>query len=246
MMARRKKQGLSERHERVLQVLHKYQSQSGYPPSIRDICEQAGITSTSLVNYYLDQLQEYGFIERDNHVSRGIRLLRLPEGFESKLSTAIRQTAQKTIDRVGELLNIPIVGRIQAGQPIPIPDTDFARFDPDHAVAVASSLFHKRDKPEELYALEVRGDSMIDAMINDGDIVIMRPLKEMPQNGEMVAIWLKDEHETTLKYFYLENGRVRLQPANPRYEPIIINDLENLEVQGKVVMVIRQFKGQVP
>jgi repressor LexA len=244
MMARRKKQGLTERHRRVLQVLEKYQSQFGYPPSIREICNQTGITSTSLVNYYLDQLQEMGYIERDNHISRGIRLRQLPDEVGGVVSSAIRATAQRAREAVNELLNIPIMGRIQAGQPLPIPDSDFARFDPEHAVAVASSMFSKRDKPEELYALEVRGDSMIDAMVNDGDIVIMRPIKEMPQNGEMVAIWLKDEHETTLKYFYLENGRIRLQPANPNYEPIIIHNLANVEVQGKVVMVIRQFKGQ--
>jgi repressor LexA len=83
---------------------------------------------------------------------------------------------------------------------------------------------------------------MIDAMVNDGDIVVMKPAKEA-RNGDMVAIWLNDRDETTLKYFYLENGRVRLQPANPTMEPIMIDDPSVVEVRGKVVMVIRQVQG---
>ena len=82
---------------------------------------------------------------------------------------------------------------------------------------------------------------MIDAMVNDGDIVIMKATQEA-RNGELVAIWLKDRDETTLKYFYLENGRVRLQPANPLMQPIFIDDPNVVEIQGKVVMVIRQVE----
>lgn len=83
---------------------------------------------------------------------------------------------------------------------------------------------------------------MIDAMVNDGDIVIMKPAREA-RNGEMVAIWLRERNETTLKYFYLENGRVRLQPANPTMGPIFVDDPSLVEIQGKVVMVIRQVEG---
>jgi repressor LexA len=100
-------------------------------------------------------------------------------------------------------------------------------------------MFSDRDKKEDLYALEVKGTSMIDAMVNDGDIVIMKHAQEA-RNGEMVAIRLADEDETTLKYFYRENGGVRLQPANPTMQPIIIDDPSSVEVQGKVVLVIRQ------
>ena len=81
---------------------------------------------------------------------------------------------------------------------------------------------------------------MIDAMINDGDIVIMKPAQEA-RNGELVAIWLRGRDETTLKYFYLENGRVRLQPANPTMKPIFIEDPSIVEIQGKVVMVVRKM-----
>ena len=94
----------------------------------------------------------------------------------------------------------------------------------------------------DLFALEVQGNSMIDAMINDGDIVIMKPANQA-YNGEMVSVWLTDKEETTLKYFYLENGKVRLQPANPSMQPIIIDDPTTVQVQSKVVMVIRKISG---
>ena len=110
-------------------------------------------------------------------------------------------------------------------------------------VDVAASLLPGRERgARDLFALEVQGDSMIDAMINDGDIVIMKPAMEA-RNGEMVAVWLDDRDETTLKYFYLENGRVRLQPANPTMKPIYIDNPARVRIQGKVVMVIRKVSG---
>ena len=108
-------------------------------------------------------------------------------------------------------------------------------------IDVARSLLPTQ-KEDDLFALTVSGDSMIDAMVNDGDIVIMRPPREKPRNGEMVAVWLNDRDETTLKYFYLENGRVRLQPANPTMDPIYIDDPSTVEIQGQVVMVVRQLE----
>ena len=104
------------------------------------------------------------------------------------------------------------------------------------------SLLPPREKVADLFALEVKGDSMIDAMVNDGDIVIMKRVQEA-KNGEMVAVWLRDRDETTLKYFFLEkNGRVRLQPANPQMQPIYIEDPSIVQVQGKVVLVIRRLE----
>ena len=121
--------------------------------------------------------------------------------------------------------------------------SDFSYFDAESMVDIASSLLPSNERNAKLYALEVQGDSMIDAMIYNGDIVIMKPAQEA-HNGEMVAVWLRDREETTLKYFYRENGQVRLQPANPNMQPIY-QDAANVEIQGKVVMVIRQVKGLV-
>jgi repressor LexA len=127
---------------------------------------------------------------------------------------------------------------------MPVPPSDFSYYDAESMVDVASSLLPSSEKGGNLFALEVQGDSMIDAMVYDGDIVIMKPAREA-HNGEMVAVWLKDRDETTLKYFYLDKGRVRLQPANPTMQPIFIDDPSTVEIQGKVVMVIRQVKGLV-
>jgi len=246
MMARRKKKGLSERQKRILQVLEDFQKKSGYPPSIREICDQARISSTSVVNYYLDQLQEMGYIERDGRVSRGIRLLKPISSISPATANAAINTLKNSTQELGhairELFQIPIVGRIVAGSPIPVPSSDFSYFDADSMVDVASSLLPTGEKGNDLFALEVQGDSMIDAMVYDGDLVIMKPAYEA-HNGEMVAVWLKNDEATTLKYYYREKDRIRLQPANPAIEPILVDDPSNLEVQGKVVMVIRQVKG---
>ncbi len=256
MMARQRRKGLSERQRKILEVLDNFQRRFGYPPAIREICEHAHISSTSVVNYYLDQLEEMGYIERDQGVSRGIRLLKpavevvspLSNAFAAAASAArasaasVRQAAENLGQTVGDMLQIPIAGRIAAGLPLPIPSTDFSYFDPESMVDVAASLLPRGEKGEGLFALEVQGDSMIDAMVYDGDLVIMKRASEA-RNGEMVAVWLSDRDETTLKYFYLEKGRVRLQPANPTMQPIYIDDPSVVEIQGKVVMVIRQVKG---
>ena len=243
MMARRRTKGLSERQKRILEVLERFQMQNGYPPSIREICDKTNITSTSVVNYYLNQLEETGYIERDGRVSRGIRLVKPLSEITGAASAALKQTAQAVRETVEELLHVPVVGRIVAGEPVPVPASDFSYYDADSMVDVARSLLPAREKSaDDLFALEVQGDSMIDAMVNDGDIVIMKPAREA-RNGEMVAVWLNDRDETTLKYFYLENGKVRLQPANPTMQAIMIDDPTMVQVQGKVVMVIRQVGG---
>jgi repressor LexA len=163
------------------------------------------------------------------------------------LESAVRSAAggiQNVGHAIGEMLQIPVMGRIVAGAPIPMPSSDFSYFDAESMVDVASSLLPGSEKGSNLFALEVQGESMIDAMVYDGDIVIMKPANEA-RNGEMVAVWLKDRDETTLKYFYLENGGVRLQPANPTMNPIFVKDPSTVEIQGKVVMVIRQVGGLV-
>ncbi|HLA08874.1 MAG TPA: S24 family peptidase, partial [Anaerolineales bacterium] len=107
------------------------------------------------------------------------------------------------------------------------------------AVDIARSLLPSKEKGNDLYALEVKGESMIDAMINDGDIIVMKPAIEA-RNGEMVAVRVNDEY--TLKYFFKEKDRYRLQPANPKMKPIIVKKSEPLEIKGKVVMVIRRME----
>lgn len=219
MMMVRKSKGLGERHQKILDFIASYQREHKHPPSIREIGEYCDISSTSVVNYYLDQLEKAGHLERDRKISRGMRL--------------VGNTP------LGDMLRVPVLGVIQAGEPIPIPNSDFASFSAEDSVEIATSLMPSKEKGKDLFALHVQGDSMIDAMINDGDIVILKPAQDV-RNGEMVAVWLNERSETTLKYFFKEKDGYRLQPANPQFKPIMIKKTESLEIKGKVVMVIRK------
>lgn len=214
---------LSDRQRRMLDFIRKFSSRSGYPPSIREIGGAVGISSTSVVNYNLNRLVEQGYLNRDQNVSRGIRLTERISEAASQLTNVVR---------------VPIVGRIFASEPVPLPSTDSPMFSSDEAIEIARDLL---STTEDLFALEVRGDSMIDALVNDGDIVVMQRQPEW-RNGDMVAVWLKDKEETTLKHIYRERGGIRLQPANPTMAPIFVEKPENLEVQGKVMLVLRQLE----
>ena len=221
----RKSKGITDKHVRVLKFLADYQEKFSRPPSIREIGEQVKISSTSVVNYYLDQLEKMGYVERDDRVSRGVRLT-------DKVSEIIQIAS--------EMLRVPILGPIAAGplMLVPEPGINYMNDKEYDAVEIARSLLPSKEKGNDLYALQVQGDSMIDAMINDGDIVVMKPALEA-RNGEMVAVRVNDEY--TLKYFYKEKDRYRLQPANPTMKPIFLKKNDPLEINGKVVMVIRKM-----
>jgi repressor LexA len=227
---------METRLHKIMEFLTHFQDNSGYSPSIREIGDRIGVNSTSLVDFYLDKLEERGDIAREKHISRSIRIL---HPTRAGLADKVKQVAQVVGSTVNELIRVPVAGRIVAGAPIPIPQSDVAYFDPESSIEIARSLFSAKEKVSDLFALEVQGESMIDAMINDGDIVIMRP-SLTADNGEMVAIWLDDENETTLKYYYKESDHIRLQPANPTMEPIYIEPNRPVHIMGKVVMVIRQ------
>ena len=209
---------LSERQEKILNFVKSFTLSNGYPPTIREIGKAVNISSTSVVNYNLDALQRSGFIYRDRTVSRGIRLV---EGL-SELTGA------------SNLIKVPLLGRIAAGEPI----LNFQdSYDPDvDTIEMARDLV---SEDEGIYALKVQGTSMIDAFINDGDIVVMRHTTTA-NNGDMVAAWLTDREETTLKRFYHEGNRIRLQPENQTMEPIFV-DPDKVEVKGRVMTVIRQL-----
>lgn len=235
----RKSVGLSKRHELILKFLANFQENNGYSPSIREIGESIDVKSTSLVDYYLKQLEEKGYISREQHISRSICLLKKVPAQKSvadRVADSIRQAG--TI--VEDLLSIPVMGRIVASEPIPMPTSAIGYFDSESSIDIARSLLPAKENAEDLFALEVQGDSMIDAMVNDGDIVIMKRAQQA-NNGEMVAVWLDDKDQTTLKYFYKENSGIRLQPANPNMEPIYVENPSSLRIMGKVVMVIRQM-----
>jgi repressor LexA len=221
----RKSKGLTEKHIKVLEFMTNYQGENGRPPSIREIGEKVKISSTSVVNYYLDQLKKMGYLKRDIRVSRGLRLT---------------DKVNEVIQMATETLRVPILGPIAAGplMLVPEPGVNYMNDKEYNAVEIARSLLPNKEKGHDLYALEVKGDSMIDAMINDGDIVVMKPAQDA-RNGEMVAVRVDNEY--TLKYFYKEKDRYRLQPANPTMKPIFLKKNDPLEINGKVVMVIRKM-----
>ncbi len=223
---------LSKRQQSILQFTRGYMDEHGRPPTIREIGKAVGINSTSVVNYNLGKLEEKGYLDRDPDVSRGLRLTDKANGLAQSVSAA----AGNIRSAVERLVKIPLVGDIVAGKPVITGNDSFGTYDEDDAVELSRSMLS--EKTEDLFALRVRGDSMIDAMVNDGDIVIMKPQYEAPRNGEMVAVWLRND-TTTLKHFYNEGNRVRLQPANPTMDAIYV-DPADVQVQGRVLMVLRQ------
>lgn len=206
---------LSQKQERILDFLRRFLDDKDYPPTVRDIVKGCGISSTSVVDYNLNILEREGYIRRGRDISRGIEL----------------------VDRNRRrLVRVPVIGRIAAGEPIPVPGAE--TWDNVAAAETMDLTEGLTRGKREVYALRVKGTSMVDALINDGDIVLME-YTNTAENGELVAVWLKGEREATLKRFYRERDRIRLQPANIEMEPVYAEP-ENVEIQGKVIAVIRQ------
>ncbi|GAH04886.1 unnamed protein product [marine sediment metagenome] len=170
------------------------------------------------MDYNLNILEKEGYIRRHREVSRGIELL-----------------AQSPV--LGRWCQVPIIGQIAAGEPIPVPTPDtWDIAASSETLEVTEDLIRGRDG---VYALKVKGSSMVDALINDGDIVLMQYVNAV-ENGEMAAVWLKAEKEATLKKVYSEPSRIRLQPANSQMQPMYVEP-GNVEIQGRVIAVIRQL-----
>ncbi|HEU0073644.1 MAG TPA: transcriptional repressor LexA [Dehalococcoidia bacterium] len=199
---------LSTKQQAILSFIGEFIAKHDYPPSIRDIQDGCQISSTSVVDYNLKALERLGHIRRDREVSRAIEL----------------------VGRV-RMRSVPVVGQIAAGQPIPVPSADtWGAQDFEEAIEVTDQMTKGK---ENVFALRVKGTSMIDALVNDGDLVLMEPATAW-DDGDMVAVWLKDREETTLKKIYHDGGRVRLQPANAAMDPIYV-DAQDVEVQGRVL-----------
>lgn len=213
---------LSERQQRILQFLWQRARDVGPPPNYEEIMSAVALKSKGAVSYQIRRLEEAGYLLREAGKARALSLT---------------EKARALFDAVVDVARIPLVGDIVASNPVIIGHDDFSTYDAaEDFVPVCRDLLPSSDA--NLFALRVRGDSMIDAMVNDDDVVIMRPVAEV-RDGDMVAVWLRDEQEMTLKRFYHEGQKVRLQPANPTLEPIF-TPAANVDVQGKVVLVVRQ------
>ena len=207
---------LSERQKNILKYIEAYVDERGYPPSIREIGDRVGISSTSVVDYNLRVLEREGRIRRDREVSRGLELV--------GPGRAQRQAAPR-------LVRIPVVGRIAAGLPIE------AIEDPDDVLELPAGSVSP-----DCFALRVRGTSMIEDHIDDGDLVVVRPQPSV-DNGDIAVAIVSDATENggaTLKRFYLEGDTVRLQPRNPAMQPILV-PADQVEIRGKVVKLLRDL-----
>ena len=204
--------GANNTRDRVLTFTRSFLAEKGYSPSVSDIVDGCQLSSPNLAQYHLNVLEREGVLRREPGVFRSIQLVQ-NNNFE-----------------------VPLLGTIAAGSPIPVPESDNWIANAEEMVGLTRELV---GDAENLFALRVKGRSMIDACIMDGDIVIMEAT-QTTHDGDMVAVWLKDEHEVTLKRLYRESGHIRLQPANRQMEPLYV-DPANVEIQGRVVAVIRKL-----
>jgi repressor LexA len=209
---------ITERQHKILAFITAFREEHGLAPSFEDIRKGLGFSSKDLVSRELEALSKAGYVTRTRNVARS-------------LCVTARYGAPGHVSRI---VSIPLLGRIVAGEPIRLPDTYDAPFGPGEHVDVAEGMI---GKAEGVYALQVQGHSMIDALVDDGDIVILKA-QCMAENGAMVAVWLRNE-ETTLKRFYHEGDHIRLQPANRTMPPLYFRPAD-VEIQGIVLSVIRR------
>lgn len=207
-----RKPGTSQTRQRILKFIRDFSEDRGYAPTVRDILRGCNLSSTAVVQHHLNILDRQGYIDRDPKVFRSIQL---PD--------------RKNTVRV------PLLGNIAAGEPIPVPSSETWTSEAVETLELTEELAQGK----EVYALRVKGLSMVDALIDDGDIVLMQ-LASTADNGDMVAAWLKDKQEVTLKRLFREPQRIRLQPANSQMRPLYVNP-ENIEIQGRVIGVIRKL-----
>lgn len=231
MMARPKNPFPDEKDRMVMQAILDYIEEHQVPPSIRDIQKRAQISSPSVVKAHLKRLAEAGHIEYLPEQARGIRVIR---PLEEDLSEPVVYTMPRAV------VHLPNYGPIAAGISLPRPGTEALGTE-----AIPLDLL-PANKVDNLFVLEVKGTSMIDALVDDGDLVVLERITSTEANpGDMVAAWLPEREETTLKYYYPkrdQHGRVVeviLRPANPYMEDIVLRPNE-VEIQGRVVMVLRR------
>ncbi len=273
MSPRKPKNTLDDLDKKILDAIYQWLDKHGLPPTVREIQQAVGASSTSVVDYHLRRLERLEFIVReasDKRKARNIRLhprLARPRNVDATETTAdwaslaaqgraraARKETRKPRDLgrnlpvtpASRVVSLPLAGRIVASEPIPAFPEGYTA---DDTIEIPQAFLPRNT--EGLYALEVSGNSMIDALIGDGDIVVLKETKEATP-GEMVAVWLKHTNESTLKkYQPVYDARqerlekIILKPANPTMQPIEVDDPAQVEIMGKVVLVIRPTDGSI-
>jgi repressor LexA len=207
--------GVPSTRLRILNFIRKFLDERGYAPTVRDIARGCNISTPSVVQHHLNKLESQGHIHRDPEIFRSIQLV------ERKREATSR---------------VPLMGTIAAGQPIPVPTSDTWTSIPEETLQLTDEVTRGK---KGIYALRVKGFSLIDALVGDGDIVLVQQTSTV-EDGEMAAVWLKIEQEVTLKKVYHEAGQIRLQPANKEMEPMYYQP-EDVEIQGRVIGVLRKL-----
>jgi repressor LexA len=220
----------------LLEFIHKRMQRDGVPPSFDEMKEALDLRSKSGIHRLITALEERGFIRRLAHRARAIEIVKLPEalertGFSPRVIEGDRPSrpAQAMPVEPAHALELPVMGRIAAGTPIE------AISEVSHHVAVPGSMLAGSGQH---YALEVRGDSMIEAGINDGDVVVIRE-QSTAENGDIVVA-LVEGHEATLKRFRRRGDMIALEAANPAYETRVLRS-DQVKVQGRLVGLIRSY-----
>lgn len=205
----------SNTRQRILNFIRKFSDEREYAPTVRDIARGCNISTPSVVQYHLNMLEQQGHIRRDPKVFRSIQLTGRSRGVTSR---------------------VPLLGAIAAGKPIPVPTPDTWTTVPEETLQLTEEVTQGK---KDVYALKVKGSSMVDAFVDDGDVVLIQQTSKV-EDGKMAAVWLKLEQEVTLKKVYHEAGRIRLQPANKEMKPMYYQP-DDVEIQGKVIGVLRKL-----
>ena len=227
---------LTKKQLDLLEFIHERVQRDGVPPSFDEMKEALDLRSKSGIHRLITALEERGFIRRLAHRARALEILKLPDSMQSKLGFAPRvidgdrpdskPAAARQIENAS--VDLPVMGRIAAGTPIA------AISEVSHNIAVPQSMLGQGSH----YALEVRGDSMIEAGINDGDVVVIRETQNA-SNGDIVVALVEDQ-EATLKRFRQNGSTIALEPANAAMSPQVYRD-DQVKVQGRLVGLIRTY-----
>lgn len=211
------KNKLTNRQKEILDFIQKFISDNGFPPTLREIAANFGLASTFGVKRHLDALKKKGYLKIESFASRAITLSKISNEFE----------LEKTSN--SKIISIPLVGRVAAGSPI------LSEENLEGTIAVDSNFF-KNNK--DCFALKVTGDSMINAGIFEGDLVIVNPNEKVSQHDIVVA---RVDDEITVKNYEKKNDKIFLIPQNEKYEPIVVTERNNFSLVGKVIGVLRWF-----
>lgn len=225
MSKKSKLEELNEREKSILAYIENQVKKEGYPPSVREICKAVGLSSTATVHTYLNRLKEKGYIEKENQKGRTLKVIKGGKFKNQEYISQMQNNDSQDIYTAKELVNVPVIGKITAGEPILAVENITDTF-PIPVDFVGNS---------ESFMLKVRGESMIEAGILDGDLILVKK-QNTANNGDIVVALIGEE--ATVKTFYKENGHIRLQPENSALEPIIV---PMCEILGKVAGVFRKL-----